>query len=77
MSNAYERFVRPLLFSFDPETAHDLTVACLRAASHVDLALSGLRRRHELPYGIKHDLKLSVILLFEHFDFFCEIFLTR
>ena len=43
MSNAYARFVRPLLFSFDPETAHDLTVACLRAVSHVDLALGALK----------------------------------
>ena len=42
-----------------------------------DLALSGLRRRHELPNGVKHDLKLGVILLFEHFEFFREIFVTR
>src|SRR5437660_1688743 len=25
MRNAYERFVRPILFAFDPETAHRLT----------------------------------------------------
>jgi dihydroorotate dehydrogenase len=43
MRNAYERFVRPLLFSFAPETAHHLTLACLRAASHLDLALRALR----------------------------------
>ena len=39
MKNAYERFVRPLLFSLAPETAHHLTIALLRAASRVDLAL--------------------------------------
>jgi dihydroorotate dehydrogenase len=33
MKNSYERFVRPLLFSIDPETAHHFTIACLRAAS--------------------------------------------
>src|SRR5438067_6584258 len=42
MKNAYERFVRPLLFSIDPETAHRLTIGSLRAASHVDLALRAL-----------------------------------
>jgi dihydroorotate dehydrogenase len=39
MKNAYERFVKPLLFSVDPETAHRLAIETLRAASHVDLAL--------------------------------------
>jgi dihydroorotate dehydrogenase len=34
----YERFVRPLLFSIDPETAHDLTLSLLRAASVVGLS---------------------------------------
>src|SRR5436305_2068794 len=43
MKNAYERFVRPLLFSIDPETAHRLTIGSLRAASHVDLALRALK----------------------------------
>src|SRR6266852_5146582 len=33
MKNAYERFVRPLLFSIDPETAHRLTIGSLRALS--------------------------------------------
>src|SRR5438477_7652368 len=42
MKNAYERFVRPLLFSIDPETAHRLTIGSLRAASHVNLALRAL-----------------------------------
>jgi len=43
MKNAYERFVRPLLFSLDPETAHHFAIACLRGASHVDLALRLLK----------------------------------
>ena len=42
MKNAYERFVRPLLFSLDAEVAHHLTIALLRTASHVDLALRAL-----------------------------------
>jgi dihydroorotate dehydrogenase len=41
--NAYERFVRPLLFSLEPEIAHHFAVACLRGASHVDLALRALK----------------------------------
>src|SRR5438445_1644000 len=39
----YEKFVRPLLFSLDPETAHRLTIELLRAASHFDFALHRLR----------------------------------
>ncbi len=42
MKNAYERFVRPLLFSLDAEAAHHLTIALLRGASHVDLMLRAL-----------------------------------
>src|SRR5437588_8571394 len=42
MKNAYERFVRPLLFSLDAEAAHHLTIALLRGASHVDLTLRTL-----------------------------------
>jgi dihydroorotate dehydrogenase len=38
----YERFIRPLLFSLDAETAHDLTIGLLRSASHVDLTLRAL-----------------------------------
>ena len=38
MRSAYERLVRPLLFAFEPERAHRLTLGVLRAASHVDLA---------------------------------------
>ena len=41
--NAYERFVRPLLFSMDAETAHHLTVGLLRTASHFNLALRALK----------------------------------
>src|SRR5436309_2143644 len=43
MKNFYVRFVRPLLFSLDPETAHRLTIELLRAASHFDFALHRLR----------------------------------
>src|SRR5437879_12948278 len=39
----YETFVRPLLFSLDPETAHRLTIELLRAESHFDFALHRLR----------------------------------
>ena len=42
-TRAYETFVRPLLFSLDPETAHRLTIKLLRAASHSDFALHRLR----------------------------------
>ncbi len=43
MKNRYERVVRPLLFSLDPETAHRFTIELLRGASHFDLALRVLR----------------------------------
>lgn len=43
MKNGYERFVRPLLFSLDAEAAHHLTIALLRGASHIDLALRALK----------------------------------
>ena len=39
----YERFVRPLLFSLDAETAHQLTIELLQKASHFDPALRVLR----------------------------------
>jgi dihydroorotate dehydrogenase len=42
-TNVYERFVRPLLFSLDAETAHRLTIAALRCASQIDLALRPLK----------------------------------
>src|SRR3954464_6916147 len=40
----YEQFVRPLLFLLDPESAHDLALGFLRAASSNKPFLSGLRR---------------------------------
>jgi dihydroorotate dehydrogenase len=43
MKDAYARFVRPLLFSLDPETAHHLALALLRTASHLDPALRALK----------------------------------
>src|SRR5438128_1157184 len=54
MKNAYERFVRPILFSLDPETAHHLAMLLLRGASHVDLALHALKtfQRIEKPKTI-------------------------
>jgi dihydroorotate dehydrogenase len=42
-SGAYERFVRPLLFSLDPETAHHLAINCLRLASRFSPVLGPLR----------------------------------
>ena len=42
MKNAYDRLVRPLLFSLDAEAAHHLTIALLRTASNVDVALRAL-----------------------------------
>ena len=44
MKNGYERLVRPLLFSIDPETAHHFAIACLETASQFDLILRGLDR---------------------------------
>ena len=44
MRHAYERLVRPLLFTLDPETAHGLAINALRAASHIEFALRLLRR---------------------------------
>jgi dihydroorotate dehydrogenase len=58
MKNAYERFVRPLLFSFDAEVAHHITIALLRGASHVDPALRKLeifqpRPKPKTLFGVK------------------------
>ena len=41
-ADAYERLIRPALFSLDPETAHHLTVGCLRILARVPLALRTL-----------------------------------
>ena len=49
MKNGYERFVRPLLFSLDAETAHHLAIGFLRGASHVDLALRALNSLQPAP----------------------------
>jgi dihydroorotate dehydrogenase len=49
MKNGYERLVRPLLFSLDPETAHHLAIGALRRASHVDLALRALKSFQPVP----------------------------
>src|SRR5215216_1430607 len=43
MKNGYERFLRPLLFCFNAETAHHLTLELLQKASHFDSALRLLR----------------------------------
>src|SRR5262249_34787529 len=43
MKNGYERFVRPVLFSLDAETAHHLTIRLLRNASHSGPALRVLK----------------------------------
>ncbi|MGE5208553.1 MAG: quinone-dependent dihydroorotate dehydrogenase [Alphaproteobacteria bacterium] len=43
MKNGYERFVRPLLFSLDAETAHHFALGLLRRASQFDLALRALK----------------------------------
>src|SRR5205085_3841843 len=40
----YERLVRPLLFSLDPETAHHLALRVLRVASRLPFALAALHR---------------------------------
>jgi dihydroorotate dehydrogenase len=42
-ADAYERFVRPTLFSLPPETAHHLALGCLRSASRLPVALRALR----------------------------------
>ena len=49
MRSAYERLVRPLLFSLEAETAHHLAIALLRGASHVDLVLRVLRSLQPAP----------------------------
>jgi dihydroorotate dehydrogenase len=43
MKNFYERLLRPLLFSLEPETAHRLTITLLQQASHFHLALRFLK----------------------------------
>jgi dihydroorotate dehydrogenase len=48
-ANAYERFVRPLLFLLDPEQAHHLALGALRRASNFALALRLLKRFQPTP----------------------------
>src|ERR1700731_1959535 len=43
-AGAYERFVRPLLFALDPETAHHLAIRSLRLASSLPFVLHLLHR---------------------------------
>jgi dihydroorotate dehydrogenase len=43
MKNGYERFVRPLLFALNAETAHHVTMRLLGRASHFDVTLRALR----------------------------------
>jgi len=43
MTNQYQRFVRPILFSLDPEAAHHSAIAGLRMASALPFALRALR----------------------------------
>jgi dihydroorotate dehydrogenase len=47
--NSYERFLRPLLFALDPETAHHLAIASLRFASGIPFLLNQLRRFAPVP----------------------------
>lgn len=48
-SSTYDRFVRPLLFSLDPETAHHLAMHALRLASKSPSLLEPLRRFQPSP----------------------------
>src|SRR6059058_4850978 len=49
MKNGYERFIRPLLFSLDAETAHHFTITLLRHGSKFDLALRALKAFQPSP----------------------------
>jgi dihydroorotate dehydrogenase len=42
VAETYERRIRPILFSLGPETAHHLTVGCLRATARIPFALRAL-----------------------------------
>lgn len=48
-AEVYEKIVRPVLFSIDPETAHHFAIAFLRRVSQVDFALRQLRRFQPAP----------------------------
>jgi dihydroorotate dehydrogenase len=47
--NAYERLVRPILFSLDAETAHHLALGCFQVMSGLPFALRALRRFQPSP----------------------------
>jgi dihydroorotate dehydrogenase len=49
VGGAYERFVRPLLFSLDPETAHNLTIRCLAVLGDFPFLLRALQRFQASP----------------------------
>ncbi len=50
MKNAYERLVRPLLFSIDPESAHHFALACLRTGIALSILFyARLKRFHPEP----------------------------
>jgi dihydroorotate dehydrogenase len=44
MKDLYERLVRPLLFSLEPETAHRFTIVSIGGASHFGPVLRALKR---------------------------------
>src|SRR3982751_4807611 len=48
----YGTFLRPLLFVFDPETAHDLAMRSLRTASGNSVLLKTLRRFRPPPNSV-------------------------
>jgi dihydroorotate dehydrogenase len=48
-ASAYQRLVRPLLFSLDPETAHDLVIGCLRGVGGFPVVRRTLRRFQPQP----------------------------
>ena len=51
-AKAYEKFVRPLLFLLEPETAHDLTLRALEIISRRNLLQAGLQRFRPAPKPI-------------------------
>ena len=53
MKSAYERFMRPLLFSVDPETAHHLAMESLKLASGLPALLAPLRRFQTKPEPVE------------------------
>jgi len=48
-ADTYERLVRPILFSFGPETAHHLAVGGLRLSARLPFALQALRSFQPSP----------------------------